>query len=261
MNKIEKYIIAVITLIAVGAIGTAIYFGVNKTNDTNNSKENIVENNYVDNEELDSDNKLDEETNLVDNDNSINWVSCDSEKEIKTLSYENFNEIEEYNICTIYEIQDMGLQISVSSYYSGGPLYVFEKHINGKELEEKDDFRPTSIEVTKYNNYIVLTNNAVGDDVFNLHIYDKQGNLKYFIDSGDEKGCQHILTDNKKEIKFYKNYGMNQEDFASNTCEDKFIGGVEKNCKNGERLLDIYYTLEENNGKFELKQSGFECIK
>ena len=48
MKKIEKYIIAVITLIAIGAIGTAIYFGMNKTKDDNkeisNAKETVVEN-------------------------------------------------------------------------------------------------------------------------------------------------------------------------------------------------------------------------
>lgn len=48
MKKIEKYIIAVITLIAIGAISTAIYFGLNKTKDDNkeisNTKETVEKN-------------------------------------------------------------------------------------------------------------------------------------------------------------------------------------------------------------------------
>lgn len=48
MKKIEKYIIAVITLIAIGAIGTAVYFGLNKTKDDNkeisNTKETVEKN-------------------------------------------------------------------------------------------------------------------------------------------------------------------------------------------------------------------------
>lgn len=73
--------------------------------------------------------------------------------------------------------------------------------------------------------------------------------------------CQFILVDNEYEIKMSKQYGKNSEDFASNTCEDKSIGGEEKYCKNGEKIVNIYYTLEETNGKFDLKQSGFKCIK
>ncbi|MBQ4584098.1 MAG: hypothetical protein IJA94_04350 [Bacilli bacterium] len=52
MNKIEKYIIAVIVLVAVGAIGTAVYFGVSnvneeKINDNNkNYSEQIEKNIY-----------------------------------------------------------------------------------------------------------------------------------------------------------------------------------------------------------------------
>lgn len=63
MKKIEKYIIAVIVLIAVGAIGTAIYFGVNKTDDVNNNGNN-VETNNSDKDEYNSEIKNDNEEEL-----------------------------------------------------------------------------------------------------------------------------------------------------------------------------------------------------
>lgn len=67
MKKIEKYIIAVITLIAIGAIGTAVYFGVNKTGEVSNKGNNVEintnnqeslgdqEDSYIDNAEVYSD--------------------------------------------------------------------------------------------------------------------------------------------------------------------------------------------------------------
>lgn len=52
MKKIEKYIIAVIVLIAIGAIGTAIYFVINEVNNnhnqTNNDDELFVETGKID---------------------------------------------------------------------------------------------------------------------------------------------------------------------------------------------------------------------
>ena len=66
MKKIEKYIIAVITLIAIGAIGTAIYFGVNKTNEVNNNnnKENSVETN--DNQEKENEDTKNNKVETID---------------------------------------------------------------------------------------------------------------------------------------------------------------------------------------------------
>lgn len=76
--KIEKYIIGVITLIAVGAIGTAIYFGVNN-NDSSNTGNNIFEN---------KNNNLESDSEDVNNVNPITTISIDKAKVNKKLDEE-----------------------------------------------------------------------------------------------------------------------------------------------------------------------------
>ena len=123
MKRVEKHIIAVIILIAIGAIGTAIYFGVNKTNEVNNNQEDYVETNN-DKEEYNNEIKNDSEEELPEdtapeenvptkttltfykNNKVLSSFECDGECRVVTFGYD-YPEKSEYYVKTKTNEEDI----------------------------------------------------------------------------------------------------------------------------------------------------------
>ena len=96
MKKIEKYIIAVITLIAIGAIGTSVYFIKPIDNPNNNEKnKNEILEEFIPNEEASNKNEEDEnistKTTLTfyKNDSKLSSFKCDGECYVQSFEEEN----------------------------------------------------------------------------------------------------------------------------------------------------------------------------
>lgn len=102
MKNIEKYIIVILTIIAVGAIGTAVYFGVNNKQLKEQNKENV------------SDKK-------EDNDNNDSKL----EENVDSIIYANINSDEEFLFPSL-----------CSDKYSFGEKFINKFYTEGVSLKE-----------------------------------------------------------------------------------------------------------------------------
>lgn len=268
MKNIEKYIMVILIFIAVGAIGAAVYFGINADQDNSKKGENKQE------EVLENDNK----ENLTNDDNDEidsqeqEYISCENENyKVQKISATDFNELtsQDFDFCTKYEIENLGFTVIFSKDKSSLGLdsyfIVDENHPNKSGFELKS----TDLNFLKlYNKRTILSYGVM--DNFEFILSDNEGYNSVNISTFGENnwGFDYVtkisndaLVINEIEIKnekaLFKSSFVSDEEIIGS--HDNLIKDISSYCKNNEKILNITYELVEENNTFKLVEKEFKC--
>ncbi|MBQ9834633.1 MAG: WG repeat-containing protein [Bacilli bacterium] len=210
MKKIEKYIIAVITLIAIGAIGTSVYFIKPIDNPNNNEKnKNEILEEFIPNEEASNKNEEDEnistKTTLTfyKNDSKLSSFKCDGECYVQSFEEENSE---------------------TSDYYV-------------KIQKENDDEKIKYLEIDENLNVIInYCQNEICDAMFEDY-HDTQ-----FYNNNERKNAGKVLIYNIKSGKYDEYTNISHADTQNNML---FLGKEINENQNNEEYI---YTLILSDG-------------
>lgn len=267
MKNIEKYIMIILIFIAVGAIGAAVYFGVNA--DKDNKKEEDKQEEVVENKK--------EEGLLEDGRNEEQlleqeYISCEKENyKLKSVLATEFNKLTSDNldVCTKYEIKDLNFTIVVSKDKSD--LGLVSYMITDESHPQKNCFEQKSADLNffaLYNKRAIVSYGV--NDNFDFLVFGENGEERARIttfdgSSIDVTNSPKILNDSfifsnieiKNNIVLF-NSTFTLED-AAVSSHDNTINDNSAYCKNNEKYLNITYELVEENGIFKLVEKEFKC--
>ena len=244
MKKTEKWIIIVLVLIALGAIGTAIYFKVNIKCDVKEDKINKEPN--VD-------------LNIENDARQDGAINKDTDKMIeKTITLNEFNNIEYFKNIeenTIYNIIDFTInnkKVDIIIDNFNNKFIVNGVSVRDNIFQKGSDLY---IKVFNYNEKILLM--AYGTSGFNwLKIYDKEGSIEYELYSPT---CDRYYVDydfdgsGELELsKLYANKDLPIQDIV-------LVSSLYPYCKDEYDSADIRYKLVQFESGWELKVDNVIC--
>lgn len=259
MNKIEKYIIAVITLIAVGTIGTAVYFGINKNYTINNNAENNIETNK------DNDESLDEEEAKENYSSDISKLPlCTNNGILKNINSVDFNKLvensNELDLCTIYNIEDLDVQVVVAAKKKYNKASALRLIIDDKEIDFFEDGVYGGFYLTKSDNYILVSVSSLTSGVTDIYVYDKAGNKIDFYDCRPNvdgtDGHSFVYLEVSDKIIGYKIFQTTSEQTVQHGT---LVDDISDYCSNEYNTAAVKYKLIYKNGNFYFEKIDVEC--
>ena len=177
MKNIEKYIMVILIFVAVGAIGAAVYFGINADKD-NSKKEDNKQEEVLGDESKETDEETNEQTSDEDDKN---------EEESDDVSGEDLKEFSNYDkAIKIIETLPVGIKKASELNNQQKLGMIFENNIDGESTkEEMVEVAKTlfgkNVEIEFENVKCVTLAPEPGFTNQILYHYD-QFNEKYFID-------------------------------------------------------------------------------
>lgn len=264
MKSVEKYIIGILIFVAVGAIGAAVYFGINadKENSKNegNKQEEVLENNNEENKESNesADNKVTEDTNEIDDNvekqiyeiyegfNVLTWrvAYLDNEYMLNILKGKDKRIDDEYKfLVALYNANFTNLDLdsdeakTIEKYLESKEVFCF----TGKYVKTQD----VTAKLKEFFN-VSDTNIKFSEDIDRWWYYDESRETFYELGCGGYAGPEEIVTDYEIK-KVNENYYVYQYvAFLNYVDEDKGLYGVYKDYDDFIKFNNNYVETTSN---------------
>ena len=268
MKNIEKYIIGILVFVAVGAIGAAVYFGINTDKD-NSKKEDNKQEEVLGDESKETDEETNEQTSDEDDktEEQSNELASEEEKQIYRI-YEGFNKLtsrvafldndyilnilkgndkkinDEYKFLTaLYNADFTNLDLdsdeakTIEKYLESKEVVCF----TGKYVKMQD----VNAKLKEFFN-VSNVNVKFSEDIDQWWYYDESREIFYGLGCGGYAGPEEIVTDYEIKKVDGNYYVYQYVAFLNYVDEDKGLYGVYKDYDDFIKFNNNYVETTSN---------------